>query len=426
MKNIRISRGQFHSCSIEAISSKSYVHRLLIAAGLSDGGVSIKSNIVSEDMKATVRCLNSMGALIEIREADGRYDFIVKEGVRKQPFCSLDCGESGSTARFLIPIAAFFSERSKITGHGKLPGRPFGPLCEAMKENGALFDKDILPMNIEGTLRSGEYVIPGNVSSQFISGLLFALPLLDGDSSIKLTSNLESSSYVDMTIDVLERFGIKVTRKEDGFFISGGQKYQSVISIEAEGDWSNGAYLMAMGSFGEEIEVTGLNSNSIQGDKEILSILKNYGKKVPLTPVETDCRNIPDLVPAIAVLALYSEGISTFLNVERLRIKESDRITSVQSLIEAFGGKSEVYQSTDENGLSHENLRVFGKAGKENTIRDTVEVDSFNDHRIVMAAAIAGLGEDVTVIIKRADAVNKSYPGFFEVCKKMGMNVEEI
>ena len=429
--DIRLTHKAASSDSVEAISSKSYVHRLLIAAALAGGNAEVKTNIVSKDMEATMR---AVGKLTVPAQKD---DLII------------DCGESGSTARFILPLAALFAEGATVTGSGKLPERPMGPLCEVLRAAGVFVSADHLPITVNGRPHSGSYDIPGNVSSQFISGLLFMLPLLEGDSHLKIIGSLESAAYVDMTLDVLGRFGIVINRTEDGFDIQGDQKYvyqkgAGVKEIAAEADWSNAAYIMAIGALGcgrlfDRLSVTGLNAESIQGDRAVVDIFRQFGidvemiaaadgtsfeyviKSGPKNPVNTDCSQIPDLVPALAVIAAFTEGESHFTNVSRLRMKESDRVEAIEKMLGAVGAQVNI---TQEGG--HEDMHIFGRIVGQAPHREAITINSCNDHRIAMAVAAIAAAVDVPVVIEDAMAVNKSYPGFYEVIDAIGLNSEPI
>lgn len=432
--NATLSLGQLYTLSTEAISSKSYVHRLLIAAALSKReGVEVKTNIVSKDMEATVECLNALGASIKIKENA----FLVEKGISFVDKAVLDCKESGSTARFLLPLATFLCKEVTLTGEGKLPQRPFEPLNNTLREKGINISSDYLPLKACGDLKSGVYSIPGDVSSQFISGLLFVLPLLEGDSRIELTTALESKGYVDMTMDVLSGFGINIIPSEFGYTIPGGQVYHCPERIEAEGDWSNSGYLLCMCALGRGVTLTGLRADSMQQDKEVIKILQSFGAEVIVNEdevtlkaskykgIDVDATNIPDLIPALCVVAAYADGVSTFHNVGRLRIKESDRIKAIEHIMEQIGVKTKV----SENGEVTD-LLIFGKGGGQMrgeffTSADEICFDGFGDHRIVMAEAATVLREKSLIRIKGAEAVNKSFPGFFEVISKMGICVTE-
>lgn len=416
------------SIEIEAISSKSFVHRLMIAAAIDGTKRKIVTNIFSEDMKATMNCLNALGADIRIAE-DGFYIF---SGVGNCDSVVLDCNESGSTARFMMPLAAVFSSRAKLIGRGKLPERPNGALCSELRRHGVEVDSDYIPTNISGKLQSGEYTIPGNISSQFITGLLIALPLIEGDSILNIEGKLESAGYVDVTLEVLGRFGIRIERSEKGFVIPGGQHYcaKDEEDIFAEGDWSNSAYILGMGAVGADVMVSGLNIDSTQPDRACIDLFKRFGARVEVSAdtkgdtdrlsrvrvtkdtlhgISADVSQVPDLVPALAVVASFADSDSVFLNVQRLRIKESDRVESIRSLLKSYGIECE----TAKEGEC-EKLIVHG-SGEPKYITNGWQVDSYNDHRIVMAAAMAFVGRNnLPLTIHGAEAINKSFPDFFK------------
>ena len=448
--DIRLTHGRATSHTVEAISSKSYVHRLLIAAALSGEDIEVKTNIVSKDMEATAGALASLG----LRTAGIRVASATSENDRV-----IDCGESGSTARFILPLAALLSDGATITGSGKLPERPMGPLCSVLRAAGVSVSDDHLPITVSGRPHSGSYEIPGNVSSQFISGLLFMLPLLDGDSHLKVTGPFESAAYVDMTIDVLTRFGIRINKTPDGFDIPGNQKYSKSsnlsdrslpLTIKAEGDWSNGAYIMAIGALGcgrifDSLSITGLNPESIQGDRAVVEIFSRFGidvdivpaaegdtaeyviKSGPTQPVNTDCSQIPDLVPALAVIAAFTEGENRFRNVSRLRMKESDRVEAIVEMLGAIGIKVDITRDGDTEDMI---VHGAGRCSRDSQPTSTssmspcphlFKIRTFNDHRIAMAAAAIAAAVDTPVVIEDAMAVNKSYPGFYEVIQKIGL-----
>lgn len=407
---------------IEAISSKSYVHRLLIAAALSDKASTVKTNILSEDMKATIDCLNAMGADIKVEDKIiyvNPIAGILSGGKCEQAY--LNPNESGSTARFLLPIASVLCKQFTMEGHGKLPQRPFGPVCECMRANGAVISSDFIPLEVSGELRPGIYELPGNISSQYITGLMYALPVLKGDSDIMLTTKLESKAYIDITLDVLNMFGIRVEATEKGYHIPGNQKYIAPDKMQAQGDWSNAAFFLCMGAIAGEMTVTEIDATSPQGDKEILNILKKFGAEVTieenavtvrqkeLKAIRTEVSEIPDLVPVMCVVAALAEGTTVFENAGRLRIKESDRIETTKALLQALGA----------------DLRAVEEDGKVNLYIDGVKeytggtVDSAGDHRIAMSAAVAAVRATAPVKIRGAEAVNKSYPGFFEDYKRV-------
>lgn len=416
--NITVSKEQFSISRVNAISSKSMVHRLLIAAACSEEETFIRTNIFSEDMKSTAAVLAKMGASVSI-EKNG---FRITKPIHFTDKLEIDCMESGSTARFLLPLSILCSGSVTMTGRGALPSRPFKELNDALRANGATIDEDHLPIRASGSLHAGTYTVPGNVSSQFISGLLFLMPLLEGDSRIKIVGKCESIDYINLTLEVLALAGIRIEKREDGFKVYGNQKYRLKGDITASGDWSNAAYILSMGAFYDSVTVCGLDFNSLQGDKAIIDVLNDFGVGVDvdadegrvsvrpgkLKGITQDVSNIPDLVPALSVVASAAYGDTVFKHVERLRLKESDRVVAIQQLLNAIGIESETIK--DEEG---EDLIIHGKSSS-GTGFNPITIDGFNDHRIVMAAAITALRVDVPITIVGAQAVNKSYPGFFE------------
>lgn len=406
------------SGTVPAVPSKSAAHRLLICAALADKPTNLMISGSSADIKATVDCLRALGA--DIKEIpDGLIVNPIKESVKS---ALLDCGESGSTLRFLIPPAIVLCDEVSFAGHGRLPERPIDHLRKVLEQHGAVFSSPALPFSVTGQLTGGEYALPGNVSSQYISGLLFALPMLPDDSEIVLTTKLESTAYVDMTLDALRRFGIKVERTDNSFFIKGCQKYISPGTVEVEGDWSNSAFFLAAGAIGESCTVTGIDPSSGQGDRAMLDILRRFGavvkengSSVTVSPArlngcDVDISEIPDLLPILAVTAGFARGESRFINGARLRLKESDRLASTASMLKAIG--VEVIEGED-------NLTVVGGKPCGGVI------DGCNDHRIVMAGAIAAIGCAESVTITDAQAANKSYPAFFDDYISLGGVIEK-
>ncbi|MBR5315733.1 MAG: 3-phosphoshikimate 1-carboxyvinyltransferase [Firmicutes bacterium] len=389
---------------IQIIPSKSDAHRALICAALSETPCQVICNATSKDIEATKACLGAFQA-----------------GQRQ-----MHCGESGSTFRFLLPVMAALGYSCEFLPEGRLPERPLSPLYEEMENHGCkLSPQGTVPFVLEGQLQPGDYHIPGNVSSQYISGLLFALPMLDGDSRILIEGKLESVGYVDMTLKVLADFGIVVRITEEGYEIPGGQSYEGPPVYQVEGDWSNGCFWLVAGALSEEgIKVCGLDLNSLQGDKAIIDLLKQMGADVTIDQegilikgghlhgIEIDASQIPDMVPILAVAALAAEGTTEIKNAGRLRIKESDRLATVSTVLNGLGGQIKEL----EEGLIITGGRALSGG----------EVDSYNDHRIAMMAAIASLLCEDKVVIEGADAVNKSYPDFFQVLEEVGLdgNVE--
>lgn len=412
---------------IEAIASKSHVHRLLIAAALSNQKSVIVSNIISEDMQATIDCLNALGANIIIENKSIYVNPISSLLQNEKEEILLNPRESGSTARFILPVASVLCKQFSMIGAGKLPTRPFAPLCECMRKNGAVISSDYIPMEVSGSLSAGTYQLPGNVSSQYISGLLFALPLLEDDSDIMLITNLESKAYIDITLDVLKQFGIRIQETVNGFHISGNQTYVTPGKIKADADWSNAAPFLCMGAIAGEVKMTGLNLDSTQGDKEILSVLERFGAEIfyigdsvtvrqkDLKAIRVDVSQIPDLVPVLSIVAGLADGTTVFENAERLRMKESDRIATTKALLSVLGAEMTVAQ---ENGMT--NLYIEGIKEYNGGC-----IDGAGDHRIVMAAAVASVRATKEILIRGPQAVNKSYPGFFEDFDKV-KSVERI
>ena len=398
------------SGAIRAIASKSYAHRALICAALADSDSFIRLNTVSKDIEATVECLISLGARISREDGVTRVT-----PIKDIKYNELFCNESGSTLRFLLPVAAALKEKTVFTASGKLPERPLSPLKEEMERHGVSFS-DSFPLEISGFLKSGEFVLEGNVSSQFVSGLLFALPLLPGDSVIKLIPPVESKPYIDMTVEVLRQFGIEITQGFNSYSVPGNQTYKK-CDYTVEGDWSNAAYFLAMG-----VRVTGLDLSSTQGDRAFLEIMHSLGADVDyqgeflllktdnLYGGRIDARNIPDLVPLLAAVTATAKGRTGIINAGRLRLKESDRLVSTFEMLKNLGADIE---KTDDGFIIQGVERLKGGT-----------VDSYNDHRIVMSAAVASLKCENEVYIKDAIAVAKSYPTFFEDFNSAGGNAQ--
>ena len=398
---------------ITAIPSKSVAHRMLICAALADGPTTLRIPKTSDDIDATADCLRALGAAITVNNED----YIVEPIAQIENIPLLDCGESGSTLRFLLPVAAAAADRCRFDGHGRLPERPLSDLTDAMKEHGVSFDGEKLPFTIGGRLRGGIYRLPGNVSSQYITGLLLALPLCEEDSVIELTTALESASYIDITLSVLKTFGITVHCERNRYIIPGKQVFRSPGTLPVEGDWSNAAFFLTAAALNNDITMTGLNPNSAQGDRKIIALLEQLGavtqkdngrltlRSDELKGCTIDIQDTPDLLPVLSVAAAFAQGKTTFINAARLRLKESDRLASSAAMIENLGGRAEV---------GEDELTVYGTG----LIGGTVE--SCNDHRIAMSAAVAATRCSKPVTILNAEAVKKSYPGFYNDYNKTG------
>lgn len=415
--NIKIGAGRLHG-TVQMISSKSDVHRLLLAAALADGPTEILLNGTSEDIEATMLCLKALGSRVEKTEGGLR---VVPIPPFQSSVAVLDCRESGSTLRFLLPVAGALGRNALFEGRGRLPQRPIGVLTGQMERHGCRFNGEHLPLEISGHLTGGVYELPGNISSQFITGLLFALPMLEEDSEIRLTTAVESQGYIQMTLHTLSRFGIAVEATEQGYFIKGGQKYHSPGVIQAAGDWSNAAFWLTAGAVGSEVTCRGLQMDSPQGDKAILPLLERFGAQITvdgdsvtakggkLKGCKIDASQIPDLVPILSVAAAMAEGDTYIFNAGRLRIKESDRLRAITDCLRRLGVDVEEEE---------EALLIHGGA-KEPSYQE-IHMDSYGDHRIVMSAAVAGAVMGQPLLIEGAEAVGKSYPGFFAEFIRLG------
>lgn len=389
---------------VKAPASKSVAHRALICAALSDRATKIDCSTTSADIEATADCLRKLGAKITKTDTG----FLVEPITDSTENAVLNCGESGSTLRFMLPVSASLGKAFSLYGSGRLPERPIGELCEALRSHGCSTSGDKLPLMVSGKLESGDYVIDGSVSSQFISGLLLALPQTHAESTVMVVGEIQSKPYIDMTLSVLSDFGIKTEFKGNKIKIFQNNGFISPEKYTVEGDWSNGAFFICANAIsGNHVKCHNLTDKSIQGDKTVAEIVKRFG-----SDIEIDVGNIPDLVPVLAVTACFFKATTVFYNAARLKIKESDRLLSTQKLITDLGGCAE---ATDDT------LTVYGN-GKLNG----GTVDSFNDHRIVMAAAIAASQCENETIINGCEAINKSYPTFFEEFSKLGGTVKII
>lgn len=397
---------------ISAISSKSDLHRKLIASALSSGETLLRgTGAISADVAATISTLRAIGAEIE---ADG--GALRVHGIVKPRIAALDCGESAATLRLMLPVVSAVCGGGEFSGSGRLPERPLDELIRVMERHGVSFTAGKLPLAIHGHLLPGEYQVSGAVSSQYISGLLLALGALDGASAVEVVGGLQSAGYVDMTIGVMARFGVNVRREGARLLLRGG--YNSPGEVGVEADWSSAAFFLAAGAVGKGVTVAGLGGETAQGDRRILPILRAFGAEilerdgeVRVTPgaaqiLEEDMGNTPDLVPVLAVLAGLAEGHSVFRRIERLRYKESDRVSAVCAMLAGFG-----VSAREEGGA----LVVEGRGRLSGG-----EIDGRGDHRIVMAAAIGATVAQGETLIRGAGAVKKSYPDFWADFRRMG------
>ena len=383
--------------------SKSLAHRYVIAASLAAGTSSVKNVAFSEDIEATLRCMGALGARWEVSEQGLRITGI---GGERRPFGDLprfDCGESGSTLRFLLPIALAVDQGGTFTGRGRLMERPQQPYFDLFDQRGIFHAQEEGVLTVRGSLSPGEYRLRGDVSSQFFTGLLLALPLLEGPSVIISTTKLESAPYAAMTMGVLARCGIRVrwSRALNGFGVEPG--IYSPFEETVEADWSQAAFWYAALSLGSNLRLRGLNGQSSQGDAAVVA----HYKKLSLTgEVKISLADCPDLLPPLAVMAAVRRGTTRFTHAARLRLKESDRLATVARMLKALGGAA----AEEEDGLT-----VYGVS----TLPGGV-VDGANDHRIVMAAAVAATRCQGAVVIRGAEAVRKSYPNFWRDYEDLG------
>lgn len=374
--------------------SKSAAHRAIICSFLAGGGT-VEPIIPSKDMQAAIGAANSL-----------------KSGEK-----IINCIESGNTLRFFIPVAAALGKEVTFTGEGRLPQRPLGEYIELLPKHGVKIESGgSLPLSISGKLKSGDFEMHGDISSQYITGLMLALPLLDGDSKIILTTPLKSKPYVDMTVKVLGDYGVSVQETDYGYFIKGSQKY-AVRNYTVEGDWSHAAFFMSAAAIGGKITLKGLDNNSAQGDKAVVDVMRMFGAKVTvgensvtcehgeLHGIDIDCDNIPDMVPAIAVTAAFAKGKTVIRGAQRLRFKESDRIESIVYNLRQMG----VDVTETDDGMI---INPSGVSG--------AQLKGYNDHRIVMAFSVAGLFAQGKTTIDEAESVNKTYPSFFDDFNKLG------
>lgn len=410
--------------SVKIIPSKSQLHRLLICAALSDQETILRCEYTdAEDVNATIDCLTALGAVIRWEEAGLLVQPLQREKLPST--CIFPCGESGSTLRFLLPIVCALGIEGEFQLSGRLPERPLSPLDAELSRNGCRLKRpepDIL--RCEGRLMSGDYQLPGNVSSQYVTGLLLALPLLEGDSSLTITPPIESEAYIDMTLETLEAFGAIPSQVGNHYQIRGKQIFSSPGTFQVEGDWSNAAFWLCAGAMqGGAIKCGSLNSESLQGDRAVWRVLAEMGATVSWKEdvlsvlegsrraVTIDASGIPDLIPALAVVAAVSEGVTIVRNASRLRLKESDRLSAIAKTLNSLGAN--VLEEAD--GLKIQGVPCL-KGGT---------VDAWGDHRIAMMAAVASTACQETVTIIGAEAVKKSYPSFWIELSSLGKCVVE-
>ncbi len=412
--------------TVFAPSSKSFAHRIMICAALTRKKCFIKNVSFSDDMDATISCLESLGAKFT---RDGSTLFCDATDFAKNTDKNyiLNCKESGTTLRIMIPICAALGLNTTFVGEGRLPKRPLDEYLKLLPQHKVEIQKgeDFLPLTISGKLTGEIFEISPSVSSQYVSGLIFALSLLENDTTLKLTHPLLGGQYVDITTSVMSKFSVNVTKDENSFKIKGGQSYtvkpeyaSDNVGIKVEGDWSQAAFFLCAGAINGDVTVKNLDINSVQGDKAIVDYLKAFGaditvsedsvrvKKSTLNGTTINALDTPDLVPILAVLSSYAVGDTEILGVERLKFKESDRLKSTSDMINSLGGD---VSYTDDTMTIKGSLNLHGG-----------EVNGYNDHRIVMSTAVCALNITDDVTITNAHAINKSYSDFFDDYNGLG------
>lgn len=398
--------------------SKSLSHRAIICASLcSDDGESVIDNVIlSDDMNATIDGMKRLGAEIKITENENKtYCLHIRGSKGNVKHAGIDCKESGSTLRFLIPIALMLSGSSTFTGRGKLAERPLDVFYEIFDEKGieCKNDEGRLPLTVSGRLTGGSYEMSGKISSQFISGLLFALPLIDEESVITITDHMESAAYVDLTLEMLSKFGVNINNINHMKYTVPADSEFTSNSYTVETDYSQAAFYLVAKALGNDVECMGLNEDSLQGDKEILDIIDRY-KCEEGSEIIIDASQIPDLVPILTVLASLQDGRTTrIINAERLRIKESDRLKAISTEMNKIGA--------DVEELS-DGLLIRGRE----SLKGNAEVSSWNDHRIAMSLAIAATRCEKEIVLEGYQAVKKSYPAFWNDYKSLGGITNEL
>lgn len=401
--------------SVTVPPSKSMAHRALLCAGLAAGTTQIQGILPSQDMEATCRALTALGASIARQGSLARVQGVA--GRPKVPQGPVDCGESGSTLRFLIPAFALASAPARLTGRGRLPQRPLGPYGAIFHGQGLPFAQDETGVSFQGPLAPGDYGLPGDVSSQFISGLLFALPLLPGDSHIRIQPPFESRGYVNMTLQVMDAFGVQAAFLDRlTLHVPGNQLFTAPAApFLVEGDDSQAAFFLTLDAILGDVSVAGLSLRSIQGDRVMGEILARCGHVPgqpprPLAPFVADLGDCPDLGPILMTLGLFCQGESRLLNAGRLRLKESDRGTAMAQELGKLGGQA---------SLAGDEIRI-----RQSRLRPGPALSSHGDHRIAMALAVAALGARIPADIQGAEAVEKSYPDFWKDLAAIGARVE--
>lgn len=418
--NLKVSANKIQG-KVDILSSKSELHRILIISALSNEQTTIDYvGVLSKDVLATISCLTALGAKIQVSDSQILVSPIKKVKINAK----LNCNESGSTLRFMLPVVAFLGASSEFFVQGRLSSRPITPIYNLLKCAGVnLSQEGVYPLKSCGKVNTNKFTISGEVSSQFISGLLMAIGCSGLGGKVVVKGDFQSKPYVDITTQIMQKFGVGVDFKDNTYIVE-NKSYISPKSIKAGGDWSNSAFFACLGALSGQVCISGLDLDSAQGDKQIVQILNQFGaitsfenglltvKKNTLNGIKISVKDIPDLVPAIAIVGCFANGETIFYDGNRLRLKESDRIKSVVDMINSIGGQAQ--ERAD-------GIKIIGKSRVKGG-----EVNSYNDHRIVMASAIASVLCDNGVQIIDAQAVEKSYVDFFEQIKLLGVNAVEV
>lgn len=425
MQGIKVNNSKLKGV-VQVPPSKSMAHRAIICAALSSGVSTIENIDYSDDINATIDGMISLGASIEKDDDRLIITGAFNKGAMRKAVRTIDCNESGSTLRFLVPVSLLFDGMTKFVGRGNLGKRPLDTYYNIFKAQGISYNTvdGRLSLMVKGKLDSGEFTLAGNISSQFITGLLFTLPLLEGDSKIILSTELESKGYIDLTLACMKDFGISIENNNyKEFIIKGNQGYIS-RGYRVEGDYSQAAFYLCADALGSDVGVRDLRRDSLQGDKEVIDILERMGAKFKfednlkchveneLVSTVIDGSQCPDIIPVISLVAALSKGKTEIINAGRLRIKECDRLKAVATELNKLGARIEEKE---------EGLVIYGVQELEGG----VEVWSWKDHRIAMTLAIAATRCKKPIIIKDYDCVSKSYPRFFDDYKMLGGSVDE-
>lgn len=416
---VKVTPSKVHG-NVKIPASKSMAHRALICASLSDG-TSIVSNVTnSKDIEATVGCMKALGAIIKQID-ETTYEVTGTNLFKQEGNITCNANESGSTLRFLIPLAACTSAKVKFLGQGRLLQRPMDVYENEFKKQNIEFNQSDKEIIVSGNLKAKDYVVQGDISSQFITGFMFVLPLLNQDSTLTITEPYESKSYVNLTIQMLAKFGIEIIETSSNSYLIKGNQHYKAQDVSVEGDFSQLAFFAVLGTLNNTLSCSNMDMSSKQGDKAILDCIPSFTsdkdtitftKKQP-APQTIDLSNCPDLGPILCVLASFTNGETNIVNAARLRMKESDRIEAMETELKKWG--VDITSTFDS-------IQIHGKEHYKSN--NTVEIFGHNDHRIVMAMTVFGLCAGSECIIDDAQAITKSYPTFFEDIQSLGGKVE--